>query len=62
MFKKNIWEKISTIVIFILVYLFIINILPWGLIFKDTMVAGGDTGAHNYTLYHLKSIFPVIKT
>lgn len=61
-FKNIKWQTIATIVIFIIIYVFIIKILPWNLIFKDTMVAGGDTGAHNYTLYHLKSIFPTIKT
>ncbi len=59
--NKNV-EIIVTLIVFALVYGFIIQILPWNLIFTDTMISGGDTGSHNYTLYHLKTIFPKIKT
>ncbi len=49
-------------VILILIYIFLFAQIPWNLIFRDTMVSGGDTGSHNYIVYKLKSIFPVIKT
>lgn len=53
---------IFTVVAIAIVYLFFFSQLPWNLILKDTIVAGGDTGSHNYILYNLKSNFPTLKT
>lgn len=51
-----------SIIILLLLYIFLFAQIPWNLVFKDTMISGGDTGSHNYIVYKLKSIFPTIKT
>jgi len=52
---------ISALII-LLLYIFLFAQIPWNLVFRDTMISGGDTGSHNYIVYKLKSIFPTIKT
>lgn len=48
-------------VIILIVYYFLFSQIPWNLILKNTTLSGGDTGTHNYIVYHLKSIFPSVK-
>jgi len=67
MWKKQIGNLVKSpwlisLLIMLLIYIFLFAQIPWNLIFTDTMVAGGDTGSHNYIAYKLASIFPTIKT
>lgn len=54
-------QKIVIILLFVLIYGFLISQVPWQLVFSNTMVAGGDTGSHNYVAYYSQKIFPKIK-
>ncbi len=54
-------QKIFIVLMFVLVYGFLIYQIPWQLVFSDTMIAGGDTGSHNYIAYYAQEIFPKIK-
>ena len=58
-FKSPIFISVCVLLI---IYLFLFDQIPWNLIFKNTMVSGGDTGSHNYIAYKIKDIFPTIKT
>lgn len=59
------WSKfirnITIIIIFILVYSFLIKIIPWKLVFLNTTISGGDTGSHNYVAWYSHQIFPKLK-
>jgi len=62
LFKDN--KKIfraSTLIIFLLIYLFLIKQIPWRLVFSNTFASGGDTGTHNYLAFYASKIFPKIK-
>ncbi len=50
-----------TLFVFSVVYAFIFQSLDISLVFKDTTVAGGDTGSHVYIPYYLNEIFPKLK-
>ena len=55
------FQTIATIIVLVFIYSFLITNLPWDLILSPTMVAGGDTGSHNYLVYYSREIFPKIK-
>lgn len=55
------FQKVFVILVFIFIFGFLISQIPWGLVFADTMVGGGDTGSHNYIAYYAQEIFPKIK-
>jgi len=54
-------QKITILVIFLFIYGFLLSQIPWSLVFTDTMVAGGDTGSHNYIAHYAQQIFPKLK-
>jgi len=55
------FQKVFVILVFVFIFGYLISQVPWGLIFADTMVGGGDTGSHNYIVYYAHEIFPKIK-
>jgi len=61
MTKNKLIQLITIILVFICVYGFLIKNIPWNLIFSNTMVAGGDTGSHNYVAWYSHEIFPKLK-
>ena len=52
---------IVTILVFVLIYGFLIKIIPWNLIFSPTTISGGDTGSHNYVAWYSHEIFPKLR-
>ncbi len=54
-------QKIIVLLIFVFIYGFLISQVPWRLVFTNTMIAGGDTGSHNYIAYYSQKIFPKLK-
>ena len=54
-------KYIFTLIVFAVTYAFIFQYLDISLVFKNTTVAGGDTGSHVYIPYYLQEIFPRIK-
>lgn len=54
-------EKVTTVLVFALVYGFIFLYLDISSVFTDTHLTGGDTGSHIYVLEHLKEFFPRIR-
>ena len=52
---------IIAVIIIAIGYSFLISQIPWHLVLSNTMVAGGDTGSHNYVAYYAQKIFPKIK-
>lgn len=58
--RNLIKNKLSCLIVFSVVYIYLFYIFKPSLIFLDTTVSGGDTGSHNYIVYYLKKIFPSI--
>lgn len=58
---NNIIVTILIILIFVLIYGFLIKIIPWNLVFSPTTISGGDTGSHNYVAWYSHEIFPKLK-
>ncbi len=54
-------DRLITLGLFIIAYLFIFLVLDIKYVFTDTTITGGDTGSHIYIPYYLKEIFPLIK-
>ena len=59
--KAIIIEIITTLIIFSLIYIFLIQHIPWQYVLKNTIISGGDTGSHNYVAWYSHEIFPKLK-